>query len=435
MDPHLFPAVVRQRKQLDFHDFANGLSSRVFAHPRVDDPILGLPNSDIQRNYQNLKGPELVLLTENILKNLQLVLWREVSGTSSGTWFQAPLYSFCQRLLFHSVFVTLFGHGDGDGPLMAKMHRHFKSFDQSFPLLAARVPISLLPTARRHRAALLKKLCPQQLQNRSDFCGFVRTKMESLECNNNLSDSNRAGHHLAFLWASLGNTLPAAFWALYHLLCHPDALTVIRKEVDDVLKSTGQYPKPSSLLKLSPTTLPNLVCLGSAISESLRLCSASINIRVAQDDLDLELEPGRTVPLRKNDWVAMYPQTALHLDPEIYPEPEIYKYDRFLENGQEKTNFYKGGQKLHHYLMPFGSGVSMCPGRFLALNEIKQFLFLLIAVLDLEILPDQPQVKIDNGRAGLGVLTPTGDALFRFRPRRVIAALSEHENEMKCSKA
>ncbi|XP_068090896.1 cytochrome P450 7B1 isoform X2 [Hyperolius riggenbachi] len=156
---------------------------------------------------------------------------------------------------------------------------------------------------------------------------------------------------------------------------------------------------------------------GSAISESLRLCSASMNIRLVQEDFQLELEDDQTVNLRKGDFVALYPPT-LHRDPEVFEDPEKYKFDRFVEDGKEKTTFYKKGKKLKTFLMPFGSGSSKCPGRFFAINEIKHFLAVLLMYLDMEIAEDKI-VHEDNSRAGLGILLPDSDIMFHFRHRKL----------------
>lgn len=76
----------------------------------------------------------------------------------------------------------------------------------------------------------------------------------------------------------------------------------------------------------------------------------------------------------------------MHLDPEIYPDPLTFKYDRYLdENGKTKTTFYSHGLKLKYYYMPFGSGATICPGRLFAVQEIKQFLILMLSYFDLEL--------------------------------------------------
>lgn len=47
-----------------------------------------------------------------------------------------------------------------------------------------------------------------------------------------------------------------------------------------------------------------------------------MNIRVVQEDFSLRLDAGRSVPVRKGDIIALYPQ-SMHLDPEIYEEPQV----------------------------------------------------------------------------------------------------------------
>lgn len=65
-----------------------------------------------------------------------------------------------------------------------------------------------------------------------------------------------------------------------------------------------------------------LTPLGSAIRESLRLSAASMNIRVAQDDFVLQLVHGYSVPVRRGDVIALYPQ-SMHMDPEIFEDPQV----------------------------------------------------------------------------------------------------------------
>lgn len=93
-----------------------------------------------------------------------------------------------------------------------------------------------------------------------------------------------------------------------------------------------------------------------------------------------------------------------------------YKFDRYIENGKKKTTFYKAGRKLKYFLMPFGSGISMCPGRFLAMNEMKMFLFILLSHFDVE-LAENKSVRLDNSRMGLGILLPDVDIAFRYKLR------------------
>lgn len=47
-----------------------------------------------------------------------------------------------------------------------------------------------------------------------------------------------------------------------------------------------------------------------------------MNIRVVQEDFDLRLDGQRSVPVRKGDIIALYPQ-SMHMDPDIYEEPQV----------------------------------------------------------------------------------------------------------------
>lgn len=63
----------------------------------------------------------------------------------------------------------------------------------------------------------------------------------------------------------------------------------------------------------------------------------------------------------------------------------------------------------------------MCPGRHFAINEIKQFLCLVLLYLDLDLDldgdgdGDPTRATVDSSRAGLGILFPSTSVRFRYR--------------------
>lgn len=73
------------------------------------------------------------------------------------------------------------------------------------------------------------------------------------------------------MWASVGNTLPATFWATYDLVAHPEALQVVRQEILDVLRASGVEFSPDRDLLLSRDQLDQLVFLGM-LSHTCGLC-------------------------------------------------------------------------------------------------------------------------------------------------------------------
>lgn len=96
---------------------------------------------------------------------------------------------------------------------------------------------------------------------------------------------------------------------------------------------------------------------------------------------------------------------------------QTFKYDRYLdENGKAKTSFYSNGNKLKCFYMPFGSGATICPGRLFAVQEIKQFLILMLSCFELELVESHVQCPpLDQSRAGLGILPPLHDIEFKYK--------------------
>ncbi|XP_028987932.1 cytochrome P450 7B1 isoform X2 [Betta splendens] len=418
LDPLVYPNVIKQSRQLDFHEFSNKVSPVTFGYPPVDHRFPGL-KEDISRTFKLLQGDSLTPLTESMMGNLMMVL-RQDHLEEGGGWRSCSMFQFCYAIMFEATFLTMYG-GPAPGQRhsgMDQLRENFIKFDNMFPLLIAQIPIWLLGRTSANREMLLNYLLPKKLSHWTNTSQFIKRRSELFDRYDSLRDIDKAAHHFAVLWASAGNTTPATFWAMYYLVSHPEALQVVRQELHDVLKLSGVEFSGSEDVALSREQLDRLLCLESSINESLRLCSSSMNIRVAQEDFSLRLDAERSVDVRKGDVVTLYPK-RMHLDPDIYPDPETFRFDRYMQDGAEKTDFYKDGQKLKYYLMPFGSGSTMCPGRYFALNEIKQFLSLLLLYFDLELEEGQARATLDPGRAGLGILLPAADVRFRYRMRRV----------------
>ncbi|XP_028329396.1 25-hydroxycholesterol 7-alpha-hydroxylase [Gouania willdenowi] len=418
MNPLLYPNVIKQGRQLDFHEFSEKVAPVTFGYPPVINQRFPGLKEQISRSFQLLQGDNLTLLTESMMSNLMLLFRQDHMGQEG--WRSGSMYEFCYSVMFEATFLTMYGR-----PPSASRHRgmstlkeDFLKFDNMFPLLIAQIPIWLLGQTKAIRKKLINYFHPRQMFHWSSTSQFIQRRSELFEQYETLGDQDKAAHHFAILWASVGNTVPATFWAMYYLVRHPEALQAVRQEIQDVLRLHGIKFSSDRDLKLSRDQLDQLIYLESAINESLRLSSASINIRVAQEDFNLRLEANRSIAVRKGDIIALYPQT-MHLDPEIYEEPQMFQFDRYVLDNTMKTDFYKNGQKLKYFLMPFGSGSSMCPGRFFALNEMKQFLCLLLLYFEMQLEDGLSQATLDFGRAGLGILLPTTDVCFRYRLRGV----------------
>ncbi|XP_055969171.1 cytochrome P450 7A1 [Sorex fumeus] len=416
-NPLSYQKVLCHGKYFDWKKFHFTTSAKAFGHRSID-PNDGDTTENINKTLiKTLQGDALNSLTETMMENLQRVMRLQVIPNSQPMWRTEGLYSFCYRVMFEAGYITLFGRDiTGQDTQKALIRNHldnFKEFDKIFPALVAGLPIHMFKTAHHAREKLEESFKHENLGKRYHMSELIRFMNDTLST---LDDMEKAKSHVALLWASLANTIPATFWSLFHMIRNPEALKAATEEVKKTLENAGQnissWDHPISL---SPTQLNDMTVLDSIIKESLRLSSASLNIRPAKEDFTLHLQEG-SFNIRKDDIIALYPQ-LMHLDPEIYPDPLTFKYDRYLdEDGKIKTAFYRNGHRLKYYYMPFGSGATICPGRIFAVLEIKQFLILMLTYFELELVENPVKCPpLDQSRAGLGILPPLNDVEFKYK--------------------
>ncbi|XP_068605105.1 7-alpha-hydroxycholest-4-en-3-one 12-alpha-hydroxylase-like [Brachionichthys hirsutus] len=429
-DPLSFGAIVKEcRDKLDFSKFAAQLVRRVFGYETIgiDQEIHQTSSS------KHLKGDGLEGMTQAMMSNLQnLMLHNMDSAAEQKTWIDGALFSYSYNIVFRAGYLSLYGNEPSNSKANEEQAKEkdrvesealfyeFRKYDQLFPNLAYGV---LTPRKRLEAKRLLehfwRTLSVQKMRIRDNISRWVWDVQQGKQ-EAGMKESMIDRYMFILLWASQGNTGPSAFWLLLFLMKHEDALAAVTEEVDKVLKESGQEVKRGGpLVSLTCDMLTKTPVLDSAIQETLRLTAAPLLTRAVLEDMTLKMADGREYLIRQGDRVAMFPYSAVQIDPEIHPDPRSFKYDRFLNpDGTKKTDFYKGGKKVKYYNMPWGAGVSMCPGRFFATNELKQFVFLMLVYFEFELKnPDEEIPEIDFKRWGFGTMQPQRDVPFRYRRR------------------
>ena len=172
------------------------------------------------------------------------------------------------------------------------------------------------------------------------------------------------------------------FWTLSHLLYTPSLLVRIRQE-SELAFHNGSL----DLDKLSQSPL-----LDALFAETLRHYSASYSIRTVSQPTFLggkRFEKGSRI---------IAPFRQLHFDPTVYgQDDQAFDPDRFLKN---KT-LARGGSYC-----PFGGGTSYCPGRFLAKQEVKMFIALVLHRFELSLEGEQEFPMIEVGKPATGIAGP-----------------------------
>jgi cholesterol 7alpha-monooxygenase len=129
-------------------------------------------------------------------------------------------------------------------------------------------------------------------------------------------------------------------------------------------------------------------------------------MREVTEDLALTMDSGNTYNFRKGDKVGIFPP-IVHFDPEIYPDPYTYRYDRFINASSSIMKNAKALPASNCYL-PFGGGANYCPGRKFANYEIKAIATILLNNYSIEFVSKEIAIKteINGSRAGLGIFPP-----------------------------
>jgi len=205
-------------------------------------------------------------------------------------------------------------------------------------------------------------------------------------------------------FASIHTTALTATQVLYRLLANPEYLEPLREEVDGVIKEEGW----------TKAGMDKMYKIDSFIRENLRLSF------VILPSNRLALRPftfsnGVTVPAGT---IVSIPACSTHTDERIYSNPnefDGFRFEKLRKIEQDTTTSrYQSVAASSEYL-PWGLGRHTCPGRFLAVNEIKGFFAYIIATYDIKFEEGQ---GVPRGSRVAGVRFPTNaNVMFRKRQK------------------
>ncbi|KAK0749537.1 cytochrome P450 CYP542B3 [Schizothecium vesticola] len=149
--------------------------------------------------------------------------------------------------------------------------------------------------------------------------------------------------------------------ATFHLLDQPATLARLRDELEKAM------PDPAGVVPLAE--LDQLPFLRAVVKETLRhsLGAAGRSARVCPDEALVFVEKGaaggRKWVIPEGVAVGMTGSMTVN-DPEIFPEPERFRPERWLEGTEEER------MALERYWTVWGGGARMCLGMWLARAEV-----------------------------------------------------------------
>jgi cytochrome P450 len=174
------------------------------------------------------------------------------------------------------------------------------------------------------------------------------------------TDAEISGNVFTMLLGGEDTTANTIAWVLYYLCERPDVQAALVAEIDRV------YPQPGDLAELA--WLDRLPYVEAVANETMRL-------KPVAPLIFLEANVDTTV-----DGVAVPKGTALFIAsraaataPAAFPDPLAFKPERWLSDAGAPQPAAALAD-AHRAFLPFGAGPRFCPGRNLAMIEIKHVL-------------------------------------------------------------
>lgn len=169
-----------------------------------------------------------------------------------------------------------------------------------------------------------------------------------------MTDRELRDNLVTMLLAGHETTATAIAWAIERLTRHPDVMRRLTASLD-----AGETDYLDAVIKETLRTRPVVAQLGRVTTQQVTI-------------------DGWTLPPRT---MLIVPMSVIHRDADLYPEPEEFRPERFLDGSDP------GGLSW----MPFGGGNRRCPGASLALMEMRVILSAIIGTVDLAPASPEPE--------------------------------------------
>ncbi|XP_064506790.1 24-hydroxycholesterol 7-alpha-hydroxylase isoform X2 [Pseudopipra pipra] len=244
-----------------------------------------------------------------------------------GTEGTGDLNDLVRHVMYPAVVNTLFGKGicPTSQSKIKEFEEHFQKYDEDFEY-ASQMPECFLRNWSKSKKWLLKL--------------FEKVVLDAERTNP--SDT----------------TSKVAFWTIAFILSHP---SIYKKVMEDLASVFGKAGKDK--LEVSEEDLKKLPFIKWCTLEAIRLRSPGAITKKVINPIKIK---NFTIPA--GDMLMLSPYW-LHRNPKYFPDPEMFKPDRWKEANLEKNAFLDS-------FVAFGGGKHQCPGRWFAIMEIQLFVVL-----------------------------------------------------------
>ena len=306
----------------------------------------------------------------------------QMAGWREGEAF--ALHDHTQEITLQIILRTVFGADEGEElQTLSKQIKHMLApaehrislpimiYMSTHPALETRAPFKWLLKRREDTDRLLYRQiadrrrdaggASERLAERKDVLAMLMQARD--EDGERMTDRELRDELMTALAAGHETTATALAWAFERILSTPAVYTRLREELDAIGGSAA-----------APERIAALPYLDATIKEVLRLRPVIPVVgRVLRETTTLS---GYELPAGTVVGACIY---LAHRNPDVYPEPEAFRPERFLDNPPDPVSW-----------LPFGGGIRRCIGAQFATYEMKIVLATMLASCDFELAQKTP---------------------------------------------
>ncbi|XP_014728372.1 PREDICTED: 24-hydroxycholesterol 7-alpha-hydroxylase [Sturnus vulgaris] len=298
-------------------------------------------------------------------------VWNGHFPVAPKSWASCP----CRQVMYPAVVNTLFGRGicPTSPSEIKEFEEHFQKYDEDFEY-ASQMPECFLRNWSKSKKWLLKLFEKVVLDAERTNPSETASKTLLHHLLDNLQGKHLAPNYgLLMLWAAQANAVPVAFWTLAFILSNP---AIYKKVIEDLASVFGKAGKDK--LEVSEEDLKKIPFIKWCTLEAIRLRSPGAITKKVINPIRI-----KNFIIPTGDMLMLSPYW-LHRNPKYFPDPEMFKPDRWKEANLEKNAFLDS-------FVAFGGGKHQCPGRWFAIMEIQLFVVLFLHKYEFVLLDAVPK--------------------------------------------
>ncbi|HET8862737.1 MAG TPA: cytochrome P450 [Solirubrobacterales bacterium] len=361
---------------------------------RVLRPIMGASSVLLTDGTRHMRTRRLLLPPFHRARigryeeTMRAVVEEELERWPTGT--PAPAGPRMSAIAMEVILRTVFGLGDDQqrGPLREALARLMSYATGSRSALVAFADSARLREDRfsefrrllgRAEELLLGEVDERRrvasLEERDDMLSLLlRARFED---GSPLSDTELRDQLMTLLVAGHETVAASLAWGVERLARHPEALSRASAEA---VRGGDSHPYMDAVVRETLRVRPVLMVVPRLVRKPFQLGD-------------------RVIP----EGAAVTPSIPLvHLNPDVYPEPDAFRPERFLDR-----------QPGTYAWIPFGGGIRRCIGAGFSLLEMRVVLSTLLARFSLQATDDGPE----PAKRRLLVVTPAAGANVVLEPR------------------